>query len=95
MTQRLDYDIASPAGVKASNASTAMSCNAACRKHSSTSSTFSVSQINGCSYCIDMHSSDLLKHGMKLEKLLLLPVWRELGTGSTPPNGQRSPGRRP
>jgi AhpD family alkylhydroperoxidase len=38
-----------------------------------------VSLINGCAYCIDMHSRDLLKGGMAVEKLVLVPVWREAG----------------
>jgi AhpD family alkylhydroperoxidase len=37
------------------------------------------SQINGCAYCVDTHSHDLLKAGVPTEKLLLLPVWREAG----------------
>lgn len=37
------------------------------------------SQINGCGYCVDAHSHDLLKAGVPAEKLLLLPVWREAG----------------
>lgn len=35
------------------------------------------SQINGCAHCIDMHSRDLLKGGMAVEKLVLVPTWRE------------------
>jgi len=38
-----------------------------------------VSQINGCAYCIDMHSRDLIKGGMPLDKLVLVPVWHEAG----------------
>ncbi|MEO7206570.1 MAG: carboxymuconolactone decarboxylase family protein [Steroidobacteraceae bacterium] len=38
-----------------------------------------VSQINGCAYCISTHSRDLLKQGVPVQKLLLLPVWRESG----------------
>jgi AhpD family alkylhydroperoxidase len=38
-----------------------------------------VSQINGCAYCIDMHSRDLLKRGVAVDKLALVPVWREAG----------------
>ena len=38
-----------------------------------------VSQINGCAYCIDMHTRDLLKQGVAVEKLVLVPVWRESG----------------
>jgi AhpD family alkylhydroperoxidase len=36
-----------------------------------------VSQINGCAYCIDMHTRDLLKQGVKIDKVALLPVWDE------------------
>lgn len=35
------------------------------------------SQINGCAHCIDMHSRDLLKGGMTVDKLVLVPAWRE------------------
>src|SRR5918997_3777892 len=36
-----------------------------------------VSQINGCAYCIDMHSRDLLKAEIPVEHLMLVAVWRE------------------
>ena len=36
-----------------------------------------VSQINGCAYCIAMHSRDLLKANVPLEKLLLVSVFDE------------------
>ena len=35
------------------------------------------SQINGCAYCIDMHSKDAMKHGETATRLLLLNAWRE------------------
>jgi AhpD family alkylhydroperoxidase len=38
-----------------------------------------VSQINGCAYCIDMHSRDLIKEGLGVEKLVLVQAWREAG----------------
>src|SRR3954447_21430477 len=38
-----------------------------------------VSQINNCAYCLDMHTRDLLKRGVKLEKLALVQAWREGG----------------
>jgi AhpD family alkylhydroperoxidase len=38
-----------------------------------------VSQINGCAYCIDMHSQDMHKHGVPFEKLILTAAWRESG----------------
>lgn len=36
-----------------------------------------VSQLNGCAHCIDLHSRDLIKAGMSVDKLLLIPVWHE------------------
>src|SRR5271157_5439223 len=36
-----------------------------------------VSQINGCAYCIDMHSKDLRAEGESEERLYLLDAWRE------------------
>ena len=36
-----------------------------------------VSQINGCAYCIDLHTRDLLKT-MPFEKVALVPVWAEV-----------------
>jgi AhpD family alkylhydroperoxidase len=38
-----------------------------------------VSQINGCAFCIDMHSRDLLKSGLAVEKMVLVPVWYDAG----------------
>lgn len=38
-----------------------------------------VSLINGCAYCIDKHSRDLLNGGMAVDKLVLAPVWQEAG----------------
>lgn len=35
------------------------------------------SQINGCAYCIDMHSKDLLAAGESVDRLLGLEAWRE------------------
>jgi AhpD family alkylhydroperoxidase len=37
------------------------------------------SQINGCAYCIDMHSRDLMKGGVAVDKVMLVSVWREAG----------------
>ena len=35
------------------------------------------SQINGCAFCIDMHSDEALADGEKPARLHLLSVWRE------------------
>lgn len=36
-----------------------------------------VSQVNGCAFCLDMHSKDLLQMGETPQRLLLLDAWRE------------------
>jgi len=38
---------------------------------------FRVSQINGCAYCLDMHSKDLLATGETEQRLYVLEAWRE------------------
>lgn len=35
------------------------------------------SQINGCAYCVDMHTRDARRAGETEQRLYALPVWRE------------------
>ena len=35
------------------------------------------SQLNGCAYCVDMHSLDARARGETEQRLYALPVWRE------------------
>ena len=35
------------------------------------------SQINGCAYCVNMHTQDALKLGIDARKINLINVWRE------------------
>lgn len=35
------------------------------------------SQINGCAYCINMHTRDAMKEGETAQRLFLLDAWRE------------------
>ncbi|WP_342246614.1 carboxymuconolactone decarboxylase family protein [Pseudomonas sp. OTU5201] len=35
------------------------------------------SQINGCAYCIDMHTTDAAKEGESLQRLMAVSVWKE------------------
>ena len=35
------------------------------------------SQINGCAFCIDMHTKDALKYGETTQRIFLLNAWRE------------------
>lgn len=38
---------------------------------------FRVSQINGCAFCLDMHSKDLRADGETEQRLFVLNAWRE------------------
>lgn len=38
---------------------------------------YRVSQINGCAYCLDMHSKDLRAGGETEQRLYVLDAWRE------------------
>ena len=35
------------------------------------------SQINGCAYCINIHSGDAIKNGETAQRIFLLSAWRE------------------
>lgn len=35
------------------------------------------SQINGCGFCVDMHSHDAVEHGESTERLMAVAAWRE------------------
>ncbi|RZL07571.1 MAG: carboxymuconolactone decarboxylase family protein [Pedobacter sp.] len=35
------------------------------------------SQINGCAFCINMHTSDALKDGETMQRIFLLNAWKE------------------
>ncbi|MEP6849141.1 MAG: carboxymuconolactone decarboxylase family protein [Acidobacteriota bacterium] len=38
---------------------------------------FRVSQMNGCAYCLDMHSKDLRHEGETEQRLYVIEAWRE------------------
>jgi AhpD family alkylhydroperoxidase len=79
MTARLDYAKASPEGFKALGGVYVAVQKSGLLKVLVDLVYLRVSQINGCAYCIDMHSRDLLKSGLEVEKLVLVPVWRDAG----------------
>jgi AhpD family alkylhydroperoxidase len=79
MTQRIDYNAATPAGMKALGGVYGHIMQSGLPTALVDLGYLRVSQINGRAYCIDMHSRDLLKEGMTVEKLVLVPAWREGG----------------
>jgi AhpD family alkylhydroperoxidase len=80
MSQRLNYNAASPAGMKALGAVHAYIRRSGLPSRLVDLVFLRVSQINGCAYCIDMHSRDLLEAGLPVEHLVLVPVWPEAGS---------------
>lgn len=79
MSQRVDYLRASPGGMKALGGVHGYVLQCGLPGLLVDLVYLRVSLINGCAYCIDMHSRDLLKGGMAAEKMALVPVWREAG----------------
>jgi AhpD family alkylhydroperoxidase len=80
MTQRLHYSRIAPDGMKALGAVHSYIAQSGLPKVLVDLVYLRVSQINGCAYCIDTHSRDLLAGGVAIEKLVLVPVWREAET---------------
>lgn len=79
MSRRLDYDHIAPAGIKALGGVYGYIMQSNLPPALITLVYLRVSQINNCAYCLDMHTRDLLKSGVKIEKLALLQAWREAG----------------
>lgn len=80
MTQRLNYAAAAPGGMKALGS--VLGYVSQCGLPSSLIELvyLRVSQINGCGYCIDIHSRDLLKADVPVQKILLVSAWPEAGS---------------
>jgi AhpD family alkylhydroperoxidase len=79
MSQRMNYHAASPAGMKALGGAYEYVRRSGLPTRLIDLVYLRVSQINGCAYCIDSHSRDLLKAGMSVEHLVLVTTWPEAG----------------
>jgi AhpD family alkylhydroperoxidase len=79
MTLRLDYNQIAPAGAKALGTLYGYVAQAGLSPALVDLVYLRVSQINNCAFCLDMHTRDLLKKGVPVEKLALLQAWREAG----------------
>jgi AhpD family alkylhydroperoxidase len=79
MTNRIDYAKASPGGYKAFGGVYLHVQKSGLPPELVNLVYLRISQINGCAFCIDMHSRDLLKSGVSVDKLALVPVWRDAG----------------
>jgi len=79
MTSRIDYAKVSPEGYKAFGGVYLAVLKGRLPKDLVDLVYLRVSQINGCAFCIDMHTRDLLKSGLAVDKLALLQVWHDAG----------------
>ena len=79
MTKRLDYNQIAPNGVKALGGIYGYVMQSGLPAELVELVYLRVSQINNCAYCLDMHTRDLIKKGVKIEKLALVQAWAEAG----------------
>ena len=79
MTTRLDYRSLASAGMKGFGAVSVYVGQSGVPKSLVDLVYLRVSLINGCAYCIDKHSHDLIADGMDVSKVVLVPVWHEAG----------------
>lgn len=79
MSERIDFHATSPAGMKALAGVYGYVSQCGLPMSLIELIFLRVSQINGCAYCIDMHTKALHKEGLPWEKIVLTQVWREAG----------------
>ena len=77
MKQRLNYYGAAPATIKALVALEDHLAKSGLEQSLYHLVKTRASQINGCAYCIHMHTKDARAHGETEERLYLLDAWRE------------------
>ena len=79
MSKRLDYNQIAPAGAKALGGVYGYVMQSGLPAVLVDLVYLRISQINNCAYCLDMHTRDLIKKRVKIEKLALLQAWAEAG----------------
>lgn len=77
MTQRLDYTHAAPDGFNAMRGLQDYIERSGLEHNLLELVKMRASQINGCAYCLDMHSKDARALGETEQRLYTLSVWRE------------------
>src|SRR6201991_672775 len=79
MSMRLDYNKIAPNGAKALGGVYGYIMQSGLPADLVDLVYLRVSQINNCAFCLDMHTRDLIKKGVKIEKLALVQAWAEAG----------------
>lgn len=84
MSERIDYTQTAPAGMKALGGVYGYVAQCGLPNDLIELIFLRVSEINGCAYCIDMHTKALHKAGLPWDKIVLTQVWQEAGDWFTP-----------
>jgi AhpD family alkylhydroperoxidase len=79
VTKRLDYNQIAPNGAKALGGVYGYVVQSGLPAELVDLVYLRISQINNCAYCLDMHTRDLAKKGVPVEKLALVQAWEEGG----------------
>jgi len=77
MTQRIDYPKAAPEGFAAMRGLERYVKGSGLPQKLLELVRMRASQLNGCGYCLDMHSKDARSTGETEQRLYVLPAWRE------------------
>ncbi|MFM0043286.1 carboxymuconolactone decarboxylase family protein [Paraburkholderia sediminicola] len=77
MEQRLDFYKANPAAIKAMLGVEERIGKSALEKSLTELVRLRASQINGCAFCVDMHTADARKGGESERRLATVVAWRE------------------
>jgi AhpD family alkylhydroperoxidase len=77
MTERLSYSSAAPGAYEAMSALEAYVRGCGLERSLLELMKVRASQINGCAYCLDMHTKDARASGESEQRLHMLAAWRE------------------
>ena len=77
MSKRIDYNQIAPLGAKAFGGVYAYVMQSGLPAELVDLVYLRVSQINNCAFCLDMHTRDLVKKGVPVDKIALVQAWRE------------------
>lgn len=80
MNERLDYTKASPGGVKAFGSVYQYVAQCGLDEVLLELVYLRISQINGCAFCLDMHTRSLVSREVGTDKLALVQAWQEAGS---------------
>ena len=77
MSQRFDMETVAPVGYKAMIGLEMYLAKISLNHTQKELIKLRASQINGCAFCLDMHSKDALKYGETMQRIVLLNAWPE------------------